>query len=131
MYCIDTDIAIEFLKGNQTVKEKFKQYENLISTTPITALELSFGAQRSIKPVESMEQVNRFLDDIPTLSFDRKVYEYFGKLKKVLIEEGRIIDGFDLIIASFCLVHDKILITNNIKHFERIPNLKINNWLII
>jgi tRNA(fMet)-specific endonuclease VapC len=54
--------------------------------------------------------------------------EIFGLLKAQLEFEGNRLDDFDLIIASCALSHNLTLVTNNIKHFQRIDGLKLANW---
>jgi len=53
----------------------------------------------------------------------------FAKNKSLLKKNGIIIDDFDLLIASFAIHHNLMVVTNNTEHFKRIPSLQIENWL--
>ena len=53
----------------------------------------------------------------------------YGAIKTSLQSEGQIIDEFDLLIASTAIVHGYTLVTNNLKHFKRIENLSLTNWI--
>jgi len=64
------------------------------------------------------------------LPFDRKSIEHFAKIKATLKAQGNLIDDFDMLIAAIALRNDMILVTNNERHFERISNLSIENWLL-
>jgi len=55
--------------------------------------------------------------------------EAFGRFKSKLRSEGKIIEDFDILIASIAFVNNCILVTNNPNHFERIDELKIENWV--
>ena len=64
------------------------------------------------------------------MPFDRKAIDNFAMIKAELKKQGKLIDDFDILIAAVALSNDMILVTNNEKHFERIPNLTIENWLL-
>jgi predicted nucleic acid-binding protein len=55
--------------------------------------------------------------------------EAFGRFKSKLKAHGKIIDDFDILIASIAYANECILITNNPDHFERIDEIKIENWM--
>lgn len=129
MYCLDTDITIEYLKNNPSVVSKVNLYFNELCITPITVLELFYGAYRSSQVEKHIAQVQELRNNLNVLTFTLLVYEQFGKTKAQLKEEGKIIDNFDLIISCFCKAYGCILVTNNTKHFERIEGLKLENWM--
>ncbi len=54
--------------------------------------------------------------------------EVFAQLKAQLQKEGNIVADMDLLIASICLANNLTLVTNNTRHFEKIPNLILENW---
>jgi len=64
------------------------------------------------------------------MPFDRKAIDNFALIKAELKKQGKLIDDFDIFIAAIALSNEMILVTNNEKHFERIPNLTIENWLL-
>ena len=53
----------------------------------------------------------------------------FAELKSTLRSQGLLIDDFDLLIGASAVANDLILVTENVKHLERIPHLKIENWI--
>lgn len=127
-YCLDTDILIEYLRANPLV---VKHLESLtgICITPITILELFYGVYRSSQVEKREKQVKELLASVEVLSFSVSVYEQFGKLKAGLTEKGNLVDNFDLVIASFCMANECVLVTNNTKHFSKIDGLKLENWM--
>ena len=60
-------------------------------------------------------------------STDHMVLQYKSELK----QQGQIIADMDLMIASIATANQKILVTNNAHHFERIKKLKLENWSLL
>jgi predicted nucleic acid-binding protein len=129
-YVIDSDTLIYFFKNNKKVVKKFSEINKRnIHTTIINYSELLFGAYNSEKVEENKKKFKSFLKSIKILNFDRSAAENFARLKAELKREGNMIDDMDLMIASICISNNYILITNNVKHFGRIENLTIENWI--
>jgi len=129
MVCVDTDVIIDFLRNESRAVKKIKELKDSeveICTTTINSFELFKGAFRS-KRNNSIELVSSFLNNLKILSFDLKASEEAAKIFESLRAKGKIIDPLDLMIASVAVTNDKPLLTRNIKHFERISNLKIDN----
>src|SRR3989338_496374 len=127
-FCLDTDIIIDYLKDSALVVKRVHSQLGKISTTPITASELYYGAYRSNQIERRRKEVEELLLLFEVLPFTPAVYELFGKIKAELKEKGEPLDNFDLLIASFCIAHHQTLVTNNLKHFSRIQGLHVENW---
>ena len=65
----------------------------------------------------------------PVIPFDEKAAEAYGPLRAELERRGQRLDGPDLRIAAIALSRDLTLVTGNVRHFERVPGLRIENWL--
>jgi len=91
--------------------------------------ELYFGAYNSHRIKENIHTINRLRNVIHVFQINESILNSFGKTKTSLKKAGELIGDFDLVIATTALVHNLTLITNNISHFQRIPSLKIENWL--
>lgn len=129
-YIIDSDILIYFLKNQgKVVKKMEKISDENIFTTIINYTELLFGAYNSSMVEQNLKKVKSFLKTINILDFDKKAAENFAKLKAKLKREGNLISDMDLMIASICTANKFVLVTNNVKHFNRIKKLKIENWI--
>lgn len=133
MYLFDTDSITNIFKKDPSKKfiERLKELnysDQYIST--ITVSEIVYGALKSIHPEHHLKNLETLiLSTVQVLSFDtRAAYEY-GKIRQNLESTGQIISHTDMQIASISIVHDLTLITGNIKHFARIKNLKVENWL--
>jgi tRNA(fMet)-specific endonuclease VapC len=129
-YLLDTDTLIYSLKGNAAVHRKFEQHADVPKAiSVITYAELLFGARRSQQMIKNLVTVKRIAELFPVLDVTVPVMETFAELKALLYKSGTPLDDMDLIIASTALFHNMIVVTNNEKHFSRIPGLQSENWI--
>ncbi|MBQ2081644.1 MAG: type II toxin-antitoxin system VapC family toxin, partial [Treponema sp.] len=127
-YLIDTDTIIFALRGDSGVLAKFEENKNLpISISMITYAELVFGAKRSQNEQKNMIKVNHIRDIYPIAELNEGVMEVFADIKAKMFDKGIRIEDMDLLIAATAIYNELTLVTNNTKHFENIPNLKIEN----
>ena len=128
---IDSDILIYFLKGDRrVVDELLKLSASELYTTRINYTELLYGAYNSAKIEENLVKFTSFLEKFQILEFDAKASEIFAKTKAKLKKDGNMIADMDLMIASIAIANNHELVTNNHKHFTRIQNLKVVQWIL-
>lgn len=128
-YLIETDIIIFALRGDKNVLTKFEENKNLpISISMITYAELIFGAKRSQNEQKNMIKVNHIRDIYAIEDLNEGVMEVFADVKAKMFEKGIRIEDMDLLIAATAIYNELTLVTNNTKHFENVPNLKLENW---
>ncbi len=125
-YLIDSDILIYFLKGKKEVVERLSQIpiDNLFISR-INYTELIYGAYNSSKITQNLKVIEPFLDSFKVLEFTQISSLIFAKEKARLKKNGNIIADMDLMIASIAIENDCTLISNNIKHFDRVQNLEL------
>ncbi len=129
MFLLDTDTLIYFLKGNTRVVENFTAHRALPKAlSVITYGELIFGCRKSQRVVENLAKVRQLATCYPVLDVTRPVMECFGELKASLTRTGATVDDFDLLIGCTALTMNYAVVTNNVKHYQKIPNLKVVNW---
>ncbi|MGA1408699.1 MAG: type II toxin-antitoxin system VapC family toxin [Prochlorotrichaceae cyanobacterium] len=128
-YLLDTDICIYWLKGWQSVQIKVQQVgiTNLAIST-ITAAELYYGAYYSKAIDRNLQRANTFIENLAVLNLTLPAVQKFGELKATLRKAGTPIADMDLFIASIALSENRILVTNNLRHYHRIPGLDLENW---
>jgi predicted nucleic acid-binding protein len=130
-YILDTNIISYYFKNNNNVvKNLFKIGDNdSITTTIANYAEIMTGVfyNENLRLMKKMD-IENYLSSIEILSFDKESAYLFSQIKADLILHGTIIEDFDIMIASICLKHDAILVTNNLKHFIRIKGLRLENW---
>ena len=125
-YLIDSDILIYFLKGKQEVVERLSQIPiDDLYISRINYTELIYGAYTSAKINQNLKVIEPFLENFTVLEFTKASSLIFAKEKARLKKSGNIIADMDLMIASIAIENDCTLISNNMKHFERIQNLEL------
>lgn len=130
-YLLDTDSCIYLLNGNAHLIEHVAQIGiEQIAVAIVTKGELLFGAYHSNRIESNLQRIRMFFEEpCPTvLGIDEQVIEYFGRFKAQLWRIGRQIGDIDLLIAGVAICHDLTIVTNNTKHFERIPGIRLENW---
>ena len=120
---VDTDVIIDYLKkqrpGAELLKKAYLKYR--LHITSITVYELMYGVQRSGKS----GLISRLLRHVTVLPFDEAAAKKAAALHYALTSKGLDIGVKDAFIAAICEVHKLPLLTRNVKHFSRIPGLKL------
>jgi tRNA(fMet)-specific endonuclease VapC len=128
-YLLDTNICIYYLKGmfNLDIVIKNIGLDNCF-ISEITIAELKYGIENSEKKEENEITVKEFIDSIQILPII-SCLDIYAKEKVRLKKIGMLVDDFDLLIGSTAIANNLTLVTRNIEHFNRIENLKIENWI--
>ena len=129
MKILDTDVCIEILRGNQRVIARRRESLDEAATTWITAAELSYGAAKSRAPVTNQNLVIEFLSTLSGIGLNLPAVEQFGRIKAALERQGNWVADADLFIAAIALAQGATLITGNLRHYERMPELLIEDWM--
>lgn len=129
-YLLDTNICIYLLNGNESLKKKVIEIGvSSITISNATLAELYFGAYNSKKVAANLQRINLFKKYLMIYSDSDESAEAFGRFKSKLRSDGKIIEDFDILIASIAFTNNCVLVTNNPFHFERIEGLQIENWI--
>lgn len=129
-YLLDTNICVFFLRGHLDLDNiiRKKGLENIF-ISELTVFELRYGAENSNNPKKSHKAVDNFINGISITPIYGCVNEY-AKTKVYLKKNGTPIhDEMDLIIGATALANDFTLVTDNLKDFRFIQNLKTENWI--
>jgi tRNA(fMet)-specific endonuclease VapC len=128
-HLLDTDICIYWLKGAQPILEHVNMLGlNRLAISAITAAELYFGAHNSARVAENLFRAEAFVHQMTVLPLGDSILKIFGRIKAELRKQGQPLADFDLLIASTALSEGRVLVTNNIQHYARIPGLQLENW---
>jgi len=128
-YLLDTDTLIYWLKGNKNIEEKALTIGlDQLSYSVISHAELYFGAYNSAQQDKNLLAIQIVSKKLALVNFNAESAQLFGKIKADLKQQGNIILDADIMIAAITIVNKLILVTNNEKHFIRIPNLNLENW---
>lgn len=129
-YLLDTNILISVIRKKQSVARMIGSFQKKeLNISVITLAELRIGAYKSNNPKKSLMEVEDLIDNFSLTDFDRLCADRFAWIKYSLARKGRLIEDTDIIIASTALANRMTLVTSNTRHFERIKDLKLENWL--
>lgn len=129
-YLLDTNILSELIDEPQgSVGSRIKRAEeDSVSTSIICAGELRFGVEKK-GSARLITRVEQLLNSITILPLDGETDRIYGRERAALEARGIPIGANDLWIAAHALSLDLILVTDNVREFERVKGLRIENWL--
>ena len=128
MKILDSDHCVAILRGQLDFQANVSATETLAITT-ISLGELTHGAYKSAHPAKNLARLDALLAVLTVLSFDEGSARHFGQIKAHLEQTGQRLSDLDLQIASVALHYQVPLVTHNRRHFERIPQLIVEDWL--
>lgn len=127
---LDTDILSYFLRGDHTVYQNVRNYLNIYSDLAISIItyyEIKSGLSYRDSS-NQLDSFNQFCELNNILPFTQKAADQAAKWYAQLRKTGDLIDDIDLLIASIAITNELVLVTHNKRHFERIPDLKVQDW---
>jgi len=129
-YLLDTNICIYLIKKRPSeVLERFRQHSPQdVAISAITLFELQYGVEKSQYRQRSENALARFLLPLNLIDLDHSSAIEAATIRAQLEKKGIPIGPYDLLIAGLARSRDMTLVTNNTKEFERIVNLRLENW---
>ncbi len=131
MYMLDTNICIYVLKKHTNkLRHKFKAIKD-ICISSVTYGELCFGIENGNNNLkeERWRQLDIFTQRLLIESWDENAGRHYGSIRAQLKKEGTPIGNNDLLIAAHARSINAVLVTNNVREFNRVPNLTVENWV--
>jgi tRNA(fMet)-specific endonuclease VapC len=132
MYCFDTDVLSTTMKPDPPlalVRRLAALPAAHQNTTAITVGELAYGVAKRGR-ADLAGRVRTLLESAVTvLPFDARAAVVYGSVRADLERAGLSLEDADLRIAAITLARDLTLVTGNGRHFDRVPGLRIENWL--
>lgn len=131
-YILDTNICIYIAK--QKPVEVLKRFDQLdvgeVGMSIITHAELLYGAKRSQQPQRSIATLEQLISLIPVQPLHDDVATHYADIRADLANKGTMIGNNDLWIAAYVRAMGKVLVSNNLKEFKRVQDLKLENWVL-
>lgn len=130
-FLLDTSICLYALKHRPPeVLERLRAVgKSSVSLSVITVLELRVGAEKSQAPAATHAKLDHFLAPMRILPFDLEAALAAARIRAHLEQQGRPIGDLNNLIAAQALSQGLILVTNNVREFERVPGLSVANWV--
>ena len=129
-YMLDTNICIYIIKNKpkKVIIELKRHKPSEICVSAITYAELTHGVEKSMAVEKNRLALALLFSNIEVLDFDIKAAIHYGKIRAYLEKQGTPIGPLDMMIAAHAMSLGYTVVTNNIKEFQRVPDLKLKNW---
>lgn len=130
-YLLDTNICIYLIKKKPLAVinqlQKLKVSDVCISS--ITLSELEYGIEKSEQKNQNKVALAEFIAPIEVFSYDELAAVQYGKIRTFLEKKGQPLGPLDMLIAAHSLSLNRVLVTNNVREFNRVPGLRTENWV--
>ena len=129
-YMLDTNIVIYVIKRRPIeALETFNLHAGQMCISAITLAELMHGAEKSAQPERNLREVEDFVSRLEVLEYGNKAAMQYGQIRSELERNGTPIGVNDLHIAGHARSEGLTLVTNNLREFERVEALRLENWV--
>lgn len=130
-YMLDTNICIGLIrqKPQKLIRRLTRCEPGEVGVSSITIAELAHGANKSDQIEQNLSALDQFLLPIEIAYFDQPASAAYGIVRAYLEREGKTIGSMDMLIGAHALSLGVVLVTNNTDEFQRIPKLKIEDWM--
>lgn len=130
LYLLDTATAAAAMRGTaglDTRLQRLPPEDWCISA--VTAAEMRYGVALKPRAIQLERYVDAFLSVARTEAWDTTCAEYHGLVRAQLQARGHALGDFDEMIAAHALALDAVLVTGDLRHFEPVEGLRLENWI--
>ncbi len=131
LFMLDTNICIYMIKNHPpSVIQKLREFSpSDLKISSITVCELEYGASKSANPEKNRQTLVKFLTPFEICSFDEQAAFHYGEIRTGLERSGNPIGAMDMLIAAHARSLSMALVTNNLREFDKVPQLRTENWV--
>ena len=128
-YLLDTNLCIRVLRDRPPyLRAKFNGEADALCISTVVLTELLFGAEKSLRPVESRRDVSRLAGRMVILDFDEDAATHAADIRMSLQRQGLQIGAYDLLIAGHARSRGLVVVTVNLSEFSRVEGLRSEDW---
>jgi len=130
MYLLDTNHCIFLInhKYPEVGRRLARQKVGAVAVSTITTAELWHGVENSARKEQNQAALGKFLLPLEVLPFDEKAAQAYGNIRCQLERMGKVIGAMDLLIAAHAVSSGAVLVSQNLREFQRVPGLKLEDW---
>lgn len=129
-YMLDTNIVIYVIKRKPLeILDTFNRHAGQMCISSITLAELLHSAEKSTRVEHNLRQVEDFYSRLEILEYGQSAAAHYGDIRATLERTGTTIGVNDLHIAGHARSEGLIVVTNNMREFERVDSLRLENWV--
>jgi tRNA(fMet)-specific endonuclease VapC len=129
-YMLDTNICIYVIKNRPAaLRERFDQLAEALCISAITLGELLYGVEKSARRSQNLQAVEQFTARLEVVPFSLRAAAHFGQIRAELAKLGTLCGAYDMLIGAHARSEGLTLVTNNVREFQRISGLRVDNWV--
>ena len=129
-YLLDTNFCIRVIRDRPSgLRPRFNAEADGLCISDVVLYELLYGAERSGRPAETRQQVDRFAARLSVLPFDTEAAAHTAEIRAKLERRSTTIGPYDLMIAGHARSRGLIVVTGNLRAFGRVDGLRSEDWL--
>jgi tRNA(fMet)-specific endonuclease VapC len=129
-YMLDTNICIYVIKNRPAaLRERFDQLAEALCISVITLGELLYGVEKSARRTENLQAVEQFTARLEVVPFSPRAAAHFGQIRAELAKLGTLCGAYDMLIGAHARSEGLMLVSNNVREFQRMPGLLVVNWV--
>ena len=130
LYLLDTNVASAALRGHADIDRRLAALDPADwCISAVTRAEMQFGVAKKPEATRLAQLVRAFLNVTRTEAWSASAADRHGQLRAHLQARGERIGDFDEMIAAHALALGAVMVTDNTRHFERVPGLELDNWV--
>jgi tRNA(fMet)-specific endonuclease VapC len=129
-YMLDTNICIYVIKNYPSgLRARFNTLAEQLCISSITLAELYYGAEKSARPLDNLQTVERFCARLEVLAFSVRAAAHFGQIRADLERAGTPVGPLDMLIGAHARAEGLTVVTNNTREFKRLPGVLVQDWV--
>ena len=129
-WLLDTNLCIRVLRDRPAgLRERFNREADALCISTVVLTELLYGAEKSARPAENRRTVEQFAARMVVLPFDDAAAAHAANIRATLERQGLPIGGYDVLIAGHARSRGLVVVTGNLREFNRVEGLRSEDWL--
>jgi len=130
-FMLDTCILIHIIRERNLniIRMLRTKMTGEVNMSAVTVAEMEYGAAKSSRPDENRDALYQFLSPLNILPFDQNAAYEYGLIRSYLERKGMIIGSLDMMIVAHARSIPATIVSDNVREFERVPGLTVENWL--
>lgn len=131
LYLLDSDCFIFLMRQDIQLQTKAQQVGlGSIAISIITQAEVLFGAYNAANPAQNLAYTRSFVGQFQVIDLNEAIVDKYGEMRAAFKKSGQSLPNFDLLIGATAIIEQRVLVTSNLKHFNRMAQfgLVTENW---
>ena len=128
-YLLDTNLCIRVIRDRPAgLRARFNAEAASLCISDVVLFELLYGAEKSARPAENRQVVERFSGRLSVMPYDSSAAAHTADIRVSLERRGLVIGAYDLMIAGHARSRGLVVVTGNMREFERVEGLRSEDW---